>query len=644
MANIPVIAEINNLLDANDVTIAKAALGVLGAATTGNLSIVAGDIAAGAVTADKITNATLPIAKTIGLQTALDGKEDQSAILFPVTDYNASGQGATTTTGTISASSPTLTVTSASTFAVGQGILIAGAGTAGARFVSTISTIVGNVITLSTSAVTAVTNAAVKHDDSAAINAAIAAAFNAGGGTVYFPVGNYRCAAPLNTTTNSVITFPQNTDFLLSRRQIYLVGDAPGHMSVGFQNILTGGVALDFSDVTASGTQPSAIAGAPWVEVPNFNNIYTEWNSISVFIDKMLIVVTGNTINGINMNNVQSFQCGNDLAVHAKATGPQTSLLLPALTDPTTSLSSGIIFPAVNNTVKLNCGSAYVVGFYHGILSGEHANFYRPTIAFCKIGLLIRQGGHLQSGTVNIENCRTLIKADASSFFDIRLEGEISSSSSWWQGVYGIENFGVGRLAYKVFSYISSNFETNFPIVDTATNCSLYDIQHKKYRGVEVFKSARVDESFTIKRLTTSDYGLIIWNTTGIDVLSLGTRFGSNDLYISGSGGTEHVRFGQSTGNITALTGEFITNTVGKTLKVKSGTNALAGTVTLVAGTATITSSAIDVNTVIILSLKTSGGTPGLSTPRSDVLSGSATITGAGTDTSTYNWVGLKVN
>jgi len=125
MANIPVIAEINTLLDANDVTIAKAALGVLGAATTGNLSIVAGDIAAGAVieakiadgavtagkigtgavtvdkigalavnagklatdavtadkilagavTADKITNATLPIAKTIGLQSTLDLKQ-----------------------------------------------------------------------------------------------------------------------------------------------------------------------------------------------------------------------------------------------------------------------------------------------------------------------------------------------------------------------------------------------------------------------------------------------------------------------------------------------------------------------------------------------------------------------------------------
>jgi hypothetical protein len=85
MANIPVIAEINTLLDANDVTIAKAALGVLGAATTGNASIVAADLALGAVTVDKIgtgavtavkvTDGALTIAKTSGLQTALDAKQ-----------------------------------------------------------------------------------------------------------------------------------------------------------------------------------------------------------------------------------------------------------------------------------------------------------------------------------------------------------------------------------------------------------------------------------------------------------------------------------------------------------------------------------------------------------------------------------------
>jgi Pectate lyase superfamily protein len=67
MANIPVIAEINTLLDANDVTIAKAALGVLGAVTTGG--------ALGTPTSGTLTNATdLPIvAGTSGTLTVARG-------------------------------------------------------------------------------------------------------------------------------------------------------------------------------------------------------------------------------------------------------------------------------------------------------------------------------------------------------------------------------------------------------------------------------------------------------------------------------------------------------------------------------------------------------------------------------------------
>ena len=89
MANIEVITQINDLLAADDVTIAKTALGVLGAATTGNASIVAADIANDAVTTAKILNLnvtsgklavgaavanivdnTLPVAKITGLGTA----------------------------------------------------------------------------------------------------------------------------------------------------------------------------------------------------------------------------------------------------------------------------------------------------------------------------------------------------------------------------------------------------------------------------------------------------------------------------------------------------------------------------------------------------------------------------------------------
>lgn len=94
----------------------------------------------------------------------------------------------------------------------------------------------------------------------------------------------------------------------------------------------------------------------------------------------------------------------------------------------------------------------------------------------------------------------------------------------------------------------------------------------------------------------------------------------------------------------TAVNNDLSLATAGKTISVKSGANAASGTVTLVAGTATITSTAIDVNTVIIFSEKTSGGTPGVYQPLAAVSAGSAVVTSAATDTSTYNWVALKVN
>jgi len=118
-----------------------------------------------------------------------------------------------------------------------------------------------------------------------------------------------------------------------------------------------------------------------------------------------------------------------------------------------------------------------------------------------------------------------------------------------------------------------------------------------------------------------------------------------NPVEICPNGGAVSIGSGGLTvGSLISSTAGFSTTVPGTSLTVKSGTNALAGTVTLSSGAATITSSAIDANTVIVLSLKTSSGTPGTYMPRANVGSGSATVAGLPTDNSTYNWIGLKVN
>jgi hypothetical protein len=91
---------------------------------------------------------------------------------------------------------------------------------------------------------------------------------------------------------------------------------------------------------------------------------------------------------------------------------------------------------------------------------------------------------------------------------------------------------------------------------------------------------------------------------------------------------------------------DFVTSVAGGTVKIKSGTNALAGIVTLTAGAGTISSTAIDANTTIVLTLKTVGGTIG-GQPYVDTITPATgcTVAGGGaSNTSTYNWVALKVN
>jgi hypothetical protein len=94
----------------------------------------------------------------------------------PITSYNASGS-ATTTTGSVNTGTPTaLTLGSGTGWSSGMGIQVIGAGVAGANLITSCSTVSGTACTLATGASTTVSGAVVKHDDTAAIQAAYTAA------------------------------------------------------------------------------------------------------------------------------------------------------------------------------------------------------------------------------------------------------------------------------------------------------------------------------------------------------------------------------------------------------------------------------------------------------------------------------------
>lgn len=121
--------------------------------------------------------------------------------VYNAKNYYASGRGDVSTTGSISAGSYTLTIASASTFSVNQGIAVYGAGTIGVNskiLVSKITAINGTTVTLRDSATYTVSNVVVEHSDHEAIQNCINACLYYNGnennttrGIIHIPAGIY---------------------------------------------------------------------------------------------------------------------------------------------------------------------------------------------------------------------------------------------------------------------------------------------------------------------------------------------------------------------------------------------------------------------------------------------------------------------
>jgi hypothetical protein len=106
----------------------------------------------------------------------------------------------------------------------------------------------------------------------------------------------------------------------------------------------------------------------------------------------------------------------------------------------------------------------------------------------------------------------------------------------------------------------------------------------------------------------------------------------SNSLHVFTLNGTPNsVKLGSENG--TAFTTYFIASDTGCAI---SGTG--AGTVTLASGVGMITNATLSTTSAVLLSVKASSGTLGTYAPEVIVYSGSAAVTGAATDNSTYNY------
>jgi hypothetical protein len=133
-------------------------------------------------------------------------------------------------------------------------------------------------------------------------------------------------------------------------------------------------------------------------------------------------------------------------------------------------------------------------------------------------------------------------------------------------------------------------------------------------------------------------------NNNHIEVKPTDDASSSTDAAVIFSGGVGIAKklYVGTDGN---FAGNISITTAGKTVSIKSGSNAKAGTFTLSSGAATVSNTAITANSVVCMSLKTASGTIDRAPYLTAITAGTSFVVEAGSgDNSTYNYIIIEVN
>lgn len=335
-----------------------------------------------------------------------------SASIFPryfnVETYGAEHDGLIVDDGAINSSSTTLTSASALFTAsdVGDVILVSGAGVGGLPLKTTVATYVSTTqVTLSLAASTTVTGSKITwgDDDTAAIQAAINAAYAAGGGIVYFPNGIYIINGALQTSVgglnpNSQLYIPYTTitEPTFARAQVKLLGESTVTQPIGYTTISYVGVILQSTLITSSGTNPSLLGGIGTGGPPlNFNDLYIENLQFRVYTNNGGFAPKISGVNGLNFNKASLFN-----AV-ASADVPFNDLFNPVGTG-----RFGFAICQKSDTGPNNIYESDVLGgFEYGFVIGEHTDMVNTQVFGCYNGYLILNGNFPINGTVLAHAC-----------------------------------------------------------------------------------------------------------------------------------------------------------------------------------------------------------------------------------------------
>ena len=371
--------------------------------------------------------------------------------------YYASCVAATTTTSGTVVASVTIPVANASTYSANQGIFIAGAGVSGANFVGTVASVSGNTITLTSATSTSVTNALVQHDETVALNTAIAAiAAGTVGARIQLPPGTCNFNGPLQQTSlaNAIIPMPNIP--------ATVTGWGPG---ITIEIDGTDVPYVDYPLVTASTLFPHQkgtiiqTQGTSGNLIGAQNTSFGSWGpftAIKLVLDRLTFRSPQNPgITMVNAGWIDELSIGDvTFDVFQGITGSLTGL--PA--QPTNTNGVALVTPAYDNQASIYIKHMQATGYYTCIDAGEHLYINEAEFNNCWQAMNVTSGGHAVHGN------RILMQGDAygitaslaSTIVIENLDVEFDNMSGWLAGVpngsviYDPNNYLSGSVSYTV--------------------------------------------------------------------------------------------------------------------------------------------------------------------------------------------------
>lgn len=473
-----------------------------GLTMTGTTLSASGGGGSGMVIGDAITGATAGYS----LYSGVGGVLAQTPSPINVKGFGASGS-ATTTTGSINASSATLTLASAIDFVNGQGILVAGAGASGADLVTTISSGAGTTtLTLANNAGTTVAAVLTQHDDTVAIQAAINSINTGavGGGTVDFPDGTYRVNGPLNNGSgqgNGILYFLSVGDGGAGLANVVKLRGVTSQYTADMTTSGTGGAVLRADRRAGSGTEPSIVYGG---------------SGTSVYFENLTFQTPQNpSLDALNLFDAFNASVKN-VIVHVGA-GTDTT------TEPTNN-TTAIRMPKTQNFGMTYVQNVMIQGHANGISFSENTVFDQVWVESAKIALVATEAVLTSFGNVGVYRCAQVLKALDDAYVNLEISFQnISSAGNWYSrgGAAGTlkdiddaSNFLRGQIRYSVAG--STEFNVN-----GASNLNLFSIDSNQYQN-----RALLAQAFIVAAATDSNSTLTVRNAAGNPMFQFGTATG----------------------------------------------------------------------------------------------------------------------